>query len=483
MLQTIRDKISGVVAIAFLGAIGVVFVFWGIDFQTGAQPFAAKVDGEQIPVETLRRAWQQRQSQLQQMLRDDLPPDMVKSQQAALLDQYVQRELLKQRAERFGYHVSDQELARQVMEIPAFQVDGKFSKDRYNALLRAQGITEAGFEADMQEGLLIEQLRDAVVNSAFVAPYELERRYAIEKQEREIDYALIPTASFAATVSITDEQVRLWYEENKSDYLLPETVDLQYVELTRERAESSIEVTEQGLKDFYEQVKDRFTSQERRHGRHILITVADGVDDAAARKQAEELTAKAKGGADFAQLAKENSKDPGSAVQGGDLGWAQRGMFVGPFEDALFAMSVGEIRGPVKSDFGYHVLKLDEVEAGHVKTFEEARAEVESDYRKERAQNIFYDESQKLADLAFCQSDRARLSGEDHEPAGEDGHRLHPRGRRRLRAGARSHRCRVQRRRAGAPAEQPAGGGWRGPRADLARNRATKLPSHGPTTA
>jgi peptidyl-prolyl cis-trans isomerase D len=401
MLQTIRDKITGVVATVFLGAIAVVFVFWGIDFKTGAQAYAAKVGGEEISSDTVRRAWQQRQSQLQQMLRDELPPDMVKSQQSMLLDQFVQQALLKQRAQAYGYRVSDHELAQKVMEYPQFQVDGKFSKDRYNALLRSSGLTETGFEAELQEGLLIDQLRNSVVESAFVVPYELDRRYAMEKQEREIDYALIPTASFADTVSITDEQVQLWYNENQSNYLLPETVDLQYVELTRERAEASIEVTEQGLKDFYEQVKDRFTTQERRHGRHILITVGDGVDDAAAKKKAEELTAQAKGGADFAQLAKDNSKDPGSAPQGGDLGWAQRGMFVGPFEDALFAMSAGEIRGPVKSDFGYHVIKLDEVEAGHVKTFEEARAEVESDYRKERAQTIFYDESQKLADQAF----------------------------------------------------------------------------------
>jgi len=401
MLQTIRDKISGIVATLFLGTIAVVFIFWGVDFQTGSQTFAAKVDGEQIPTETVRRAWQQRQSQLQQMLRDELPPDMVKSQQAALLNQFVQESLLKQRAERFGYRVSDEQLAARVMEYPQFQVEGKFSKDRYNALVRSSGLSETQFEAELQSGLMIDQLRNAVVESAFVAPYELDRRYAMEKQEREIDYALIPAADFAASTVITDEQVQKWYEENKDDYLLPETVNLQYVELTRERAESSIEVTEQALKDYYEQVKDRFTSQERRHGRHILITVGEGVDDAAARKKAEELTAQAKGGADFAQLATANSKDPGSAPQGGDLGWAQRGMFVGPFEDALFAMSVGEIRGPVKSDFGYHVLKLEEVEAGHVKTFEEARAEVEADYRKDRAQNIFYDESQKLFDLAF----------------------------------------------------------------------------------
>ncbi|MGH8235976.1 MAG: SurA N-terminal domain-containing protein [Steroidobacteraceae bacterium] len=401
MLQTIRDKISGIVATLFLGTIAVVFVFWGVDFQTGSQSFAAKVDGESIPTETVRRAWQQRQSQLQQMLRDELPADMVKSQQAALLDQFVQESLLKQRAERFGYRVGDQELAQRVMEYPQFQVDGKFSKDRYNALVRSSGLTETQFEEQLQNGLLIDQLRNAVIESAFVVPYELDRRYAMEKQEREIDYALIPASAFEASTSITDEQVQKWYGENKDKYLLPETVDLQYVELTRERAESGIEVTEQALKDYYEQVKDRFTSQERRHGRHILLTVGDGVDDAAARKKAEELTAKAKGGADFAQLAQENSKDPGSAQQGGDLGWAQRGMFVGPFEDALFGMAVGEIRGPVKTDFGYHVLRLDEVEAGHVKTFDEARAEVEADYRKDRAQNIFYDESQKLADQAF----------------------------------------------------------------------------------
>jgi peptidyl-prolyl cis-trans isomerase D len=405
MLQTIRDKTSGIVATLFLGAVALVFIFWGahglVDFNMGPKTYAAKVDGERIPTETVRRAWQQRQSQLQQMLRDELPPDMVKSQQASLLDQFVQASLLKQRASRYGYHVSDQQLADRVMQYPQFQVDGKFSKDRYNAVVRSSGLTESQFEAELQSDLLIDQLRNAVIESAFVVPYELDRRYAMEKQEREIDYALIAASSFEASTSITDEQVKKWYDENPDKYLLPETVNLQYIELTREHAESGIQVTEAALKEYYEQVKDRFTSQERRHGRHILITVGDGVDDAAAKKKAEELTAQAKAGADFAQLAKENSKDPGSAQQGGDLGWAQRGMFVGPFEDALFAMSVGEIRGPVKSDFGYHVMKLDEVEAGHVKTFEEAHAEVEADFRKDRAQNIFYDESQKLADQAF----------------------------------------------------------------------------------
>jgi peptidyl-prolyl cis-trans isomerase D len=195
--------------------------------------------------------------------------------------------------------------------------------------------------------------------------------------------------------------VKRWYEENQQNYLLPETVNLQYIELTRERAEGSVEVTEQALKEYYEQVKDRFTTEEQRHGRHILITVGDGVDDAAAKNKAEELTAKAQAGADFAQLAKDNSKDAGSAQQGGDLGLATRDVFVGPFGDALFSMAAGEIRGPVKSEFGYHVIKLEQIQPGHVKSFEEAHAELEAEFRKERAQSIFYDESQKLADQAF----------------------------------------------------------------------------------
>jgi peptidyl-prolyl cis-trans isomerase D len=244
-------------------------------------------------------------------------------------------------------------------------------------------------------------VQSGVVDSAFVAPYELDRRYAIERQEREVNYALVSANEFLNEVSITDEQIQTWYDEHQSAYLLPEKVDLQYVELTRARAESGVEVTEEGLREYYEQAKERFTSPERRKARHILITTEEGVDDAAALKMAEDLAAKATSGADFSELAKESSKDPGSAEQGGDLGWAQRGMFVGPFEEALFSMTPGEIRGPVKTQFGYHVLKLDEIEEGQIRSFEDVRAELESEYRAQRAQAVFYDESEKLGDLAF----------------------------------------------------------------------------------
>ncbi|AMN46401.1 peptidyl-prolyl cis-trans isomerase D [Steroidobacter denitrificans] len=402
MLQKIREKITGLVAFLFIGLIAVVFVFWGVDFGAGVQSYAAKVDGETISADLVRRAWQQRQSQLRQVLHDEIPEELLKSQQAALLEQFIQQSLLTQRARQFGYRVSDQALVERLKQVPAFQVDGEFSKDRYLALLRSSGMHETQFEADLQSELLITQLQEGIVESSFVTPQELDRRYALEQQAREVTYALIPASGFARQVEIDDAQVERWYQEHSADYLLPEMVDLQYLELTRARAEQAVEVTEQALREYYQQVKDRYESPEQRHGRHILITVDDGVSDAQARDKAQELTAQIKNGADFAALAKAYSKDPGSAQQGGDLGWAQRGMFVGPFEDALFGMSEGETRGPIKTQFGYHVLQLEGIRPGSLRSFEDARAEVEDEYRKERAQTIFYDETQKLGDEAFA---------------------------------------------------------------------------------
>lgn len=403
MLQTIRDKIaSGWFAVVIIAVIAIVFVFWGIDFQASTPSYAVKVNGERIDAQTVQRAWQRQLSQLQQMIRDELPPELMRAQQRAVLDQFVQRTLLRQRAEDFGYRVSDDVLFERLQQMPEFQADGKFSAARYNAILRQAGLTPPQFEADLATALLISQVQEAIVDSSFVLPYELERRYVLEREERELDYVLIAANSFADRVQVTDEQIQAWYDSHQSDYMLPETVDLEYVEVTREVAEASVEVTEAALKDYYESVKERFQTQERRRARHILITAEDGLDDAAAEKRAAEIAEQARAGENFEELARKYSKDPGSAQQGGDLGWAERGMFVGPFEEALFSMQKGEIRGPIKTEFGYHVIRLDEIEAEHSRSFEEARAELESEYRRDRAESIFIDQSQKLDEQAFA---------------------------------------------------------------------------------
>jgi len=402
MLQTIRDKISGWFAAVFLGAVALVFIFWGIDFQAGAIPDAARVNGEKIPADAMLRAWQERQSQLQQMLRAELPADLVKSQQAALLDERIRTTLLTQRTKEMGYRVSDEEVAQTILGFSELQVDGQFSRDRYAAVLNQQGRTEAQFENELRISLALNQLQGGIAASAFVTPRELERRRALENEQREVEYAVLPASAFAGAVSVTDADIQSWYDSHLAEYMTPETVDVEYLDLRLADVERSVEVTEEALKTYYEQVKDRFETPERRRARHVLITTSDKLDDAGAMKLAEEVLAKARAGEDFAKLAEQYSQDTGSANQGGDLGWATRGMFVGPFEEAIFGMTAGELRGPVKTEFGYHVMRLDEIEAGHLKSFEEVRAEIEPEFRKDRAQAAFYERGQKMADESFA---------------------------------------------------------------------------------
>jgi len=401
MLQQIRDKITGWFAAVFLGAIAIVFIFWGIQFESSVNVAAAKVNGEKIPVEVLRRAWQERQAELQQVTRDELPAELVKTEQEQLLTRFIRRELLVQRAAELGYRVSDRELVQSLAEIPALQVDGQFSRDRYAALLRSQGRTEADFEAEFRRDLEISQLQNAMVVSAFTLPGELDRRVQLVGETREVQMLLLPVTNYATGVTVTEEQVAKRYEERKADFRTPETVNLQYVQLNLPDVAATVQVTEEGLRGFYDQVAaERYTTTERRRARHILVE--SGSDDAAAKAKADKLAAEATGGADFAALASANSDDPGSKGQGGDLGWATRDSFVAPFAEALFAMNAGEIRGPVKTQFGYHIIKLEEIEAGSLRSFDEVRSELEADYRRDQAQSAFYERSQELADESFA---------------------------------------------------------------------------------
>ena len=401
MLQQIRDKISGWFAIVFLGAIAVVFIFWGIRFESSVDKAAATVNGESIPLGMVRKAWQERQTELQQQLKAELPPALVKSEQEQLISGFIGRQLLVQRAHDMGYVVSDQELAETLYAIPALQVEGKFSRDRYGALLRQQGRTEAEFESEFRRDLETSQLRGGIGLSSFLTPGELRRRVTLEGETRDVEYAVLPAAGFLPSVAVAPADVSSWYEKHKADFMTPETVALQYLELNVADVAAGVQVTEEGLRKYYDQIaEDRFIDAERRHGSHILVE--SGADDAAALKKAGQLAARAKAGEDFAKLARENSDDPGSKQAGGDLGWATREAYVQPFAEALFSMQKGEIRGPVKTQFGYHIIRLDDVQPPHQRSFEEVRADLEADYRKEQAQGAFYEKSQELADESFA---------------------------------------------------------------------------------
>ena len=405
MLQSIHDKLKGWLAGLVLGIIGLVFVFWGINWTMSAPNYAAKVNGSEISSTEVRQAYQQQLAQFQRQSNgtlDDLQRNEIKRH---VLDQFVNSEAVVTRADALGYRVSDQELLDEMAKIPAFQVDGKFDKAHAIAVLRAQGRSVAEIEDLFRRDVKLRQLDEALNMSSFATPIELQRLRALTRQQRELSWFTISPAKYAAEATADDAAINAYYNAHKAQYMTPETVDLRYIELSMAQLESKVTVDDAQLKAYYEEQKtktpERFSQPEQRRVRHILLQVSDPKDDAAVKAKAESILKRAQGGEDFSKLAMEFSQDPGSAQQGGDLGWSERKVWVPAFADAAYSMKEGEIRGPVKTQFGYHILKLDGIRPATVKTFEEAKGDLEAEYRRNAAEQLFNSAQDELADAAL----------------------------------------------------------------------------------
>jgi peptidyl-prolyl cis-trans isomerase D len=399
MLQNIRDKLTGWIAGFILALIAIAFVFWGIDFGFFSRDYIARVNGEEIPTARFRNAYQSRLSEMQRYYRDDLPLELREEIRQNTLEAFIRNTVLEQRVRKAGYRVGDEAVVGYIHSLPVFQVGGSFSRDAYRAQLAASNISPARFEAEQRRAMELEQLRLGIVTTGFATPGEARRFIELQEERREVAFARLAAEDFVADAKVDEEAISAYYESNRDAYRTPESVTLQYVEVTAEDVADQVEVTEEGLRDYYEGVKGRYTTPERRHPRHILVEFGD--DEAAAEARAAELTERARAGEDFAELAREYSQDSGTAELGGDLDWIERGVFEGALEDAIFAMDVGEIRGPVRSEFGYHVLLLDELEPESVRSFDEVRAEIEGEYRREQSEGRYYERAEQLAELAF----------------------------------------------------------------------------------
>jgi len=404
MLQRIHDSFGKAIVVVILGLISITFIFWGInrsDFSlTGNANFAARVNGEKIPLLDFDRALQDRQNQYQQIYRSELSEDVRRELRRAVIEDLVQDAAIRQRVEAQGYRASNERVAQSVRDAAAFQIDGQFSLDSYRAKLANAGYTPSGFEAQQRQALEVGDLQDGIVDSSFLTPAEFRRYVELYNQKREVGYALFEIEAFSANVAIDDAAIASRYENNQTSYQTTETVDLEYVELALADVAATVEVTDEQLRKAYEEERARFETPEQRRARHILISVPEGQDDAA-RATAEGVVARLRGGEDFAAVAAEVSADAGTKAQGGELPWLARGQLVGPFEDALFALQVGQISEPVRGDDGFHIIRLDEVRAGEVQPFETVREEIASETKTREAENEFYDRANKLGEEAF----------------------------------------------------------------------------------
>ena len=405
MMQWINDRVK-VFGWFIVVPLGLMFAVWGVhgivDFSA-RQDKGLRVNGEDLNVERVRQAYMEQLAQLARVYPNEVPAAVRSSTQQRIVDEFVSTALIDQRTAAMHYQVSDKDVVDSIHSYKGFQVNGEFNRDAYFTMLREQGYKPERFEDEQRELLRARTLQSGLLVSSFVTPVELTRLVALRDETREIGYAVLPLAKFLATAKVDDAAIAAYYEAHKDSFKTPDSVHLRYVALRVSDIAHGIAADEPALRAYFDSVKDRFVEAEKRHARHILIQATG--DEAATKAKADEVYAEvSKPGADFAALAKKYSQDAGSAAQGGDLGWAEKTFFVKPFADALFAMKPGEIRGPIKTQFGWHIVQLEEIQPAKSKSFEDVKGELLPEYQKTEAERRFGEDQEKIEQLAFEQS-------------------------------------------------------------------------------
>ena len=408
MLQAMRDRVMGVLGWIVIGLIIITFALFGLGsyLQDKSQVFVAKVNDVEISPRELQLAYQQQRARMEQMLGDAYNPALIDDQQLkqTALNGLIQRQLLLQAAQKDGMLVSDQLLAAKIHAEPAFHQDGSFSEERYQSLIRQQGRLPAEFEYQTRRMLQTEQLLSGLSQTAFVTKDEVDQAYRLQEQRRDFSYLIISSESFKANVEVNEEQTQQYYDQHSEKFITPERVRLAYLRLTGDALSENIQIDEEELLSHYEEKKESLLTQEQRQASHILIQVAAGADEETsnrAKAEAEDLLKKIRSGSDFAELARQHSGDPGSAAQGGDLGFFARGAMVPEFDKTVFSMEVGDISDPVHTQFGFHIIKLTEVRGAEIPSLDEVREDLIAELKQRGLSDLFYEQFEQLSDVSY----------------------------------------------------------------------------------
>jgi peptidyl-prolyl cis-trans isomerase D len=416
MLEQFREFANKrIVKILFALFLVIPFGLFGIDFY-----FRSPVGGDTLASVGRARIGQQEYDQAlrnqsevyRRQLRGQFDPSIMENPEVrrAVLDGLVSQKLVSIGAERAGIRMGDKQLAERIYSEPLFQVDGRFSRERYEQIAKSQNMTPVGLDERLRQDYREQQFRGSIIETTIVPRSTLDNFIKLSGQTREVSVVNLTPESYAARVKVTPDQVKAYYDAHPLEFTTPEQARVEYVELSLDTLAARAEVPAEEVKKVYEdEVRaGKHGTREERRASHILIPAgADAKDDVrkAAEAKAKEIAERVrKNPAAFAEIAKKESQDPGSAAQGGDLGFFPRGTMVKPFEDAAFAAKKGEIVGPVKSDFGFHVIRVTDIRPGKVKSLAEATPEIEVNLRKARAQASFADSVEQLNNLVYEQS-------------------------------------------------------------------------------
>ncbi len=401
-----KKLIQIILALVFLP-----FVFFGMDsyFQGGDRGTnIATVSGQPVSEQEFSLALQERQNSLRRLVGGNVDPALLDSTElrVAVLDGVIRERLLINQAVRNGVLVSDQQLQQIISEQTSLHENGKFSHARYEQMLRRQNMTPVSFENGLRRDLMLERVINAYRGTAIVPTAVIDRLLRINAQQRDISQSVLDADKFVPQVKLEDGAVKQYYDAHHGEFQVPEQARLEYLVLALDVIASQIEVSSDELKQFHEQNLRQYAGDEERQASHILVSVdskAGAEEKQAARAKAEQLLHQArKNPAGFAELARKNSQDPGSAANGGDLGFFGRGAMPKAFDDAVFQMKVGEIAGPVESQFGYHVIRVAAIKG---RGLGDVKQRVELDLRRQKAGKRFSELAEQFNNLVFEQGD------------------------------------------------------------------------------
>ncbi|MGL4231167.1 MAG: SurA N-terminal domain-containing protein [Casimicrobium sp.] len=394
------------------------FAFVGVDSYVrdiGKESDVASVGGKPVTPVDFENALRSQQDQMRNILGRNFDPAMFDNPEVRqqVLDGVINQRLLSERATSLSLTAPDAELKRAILEIPQFQDNGKFSEERYKEALKGIGQSPLMFEQRMRADLAMQPMQDALSRSAFVGNAQAGAYQRLTEEAREIQVATLAPDAYLSKVKVEDADIRAEYDKNPDAYRAPEQIKIEYLQLNQAALLSQVALTPDEIKAEYEKRIKEFSAPEERKASHILLNVEK---DEKGKLKPESLSAmKAKAEAlmkqvgndanKFAEAAKTESKDPGSAAQGGDLGFNGRGVMVKPFDDAMFSMKAGEVRGPIETDFGVHIIRLTEVKPERTRPFDEVKAQVETELKQSRASKLFAESAEKFQNRVYEEGD------------------------------------------------------------------------------
>ena len=428
MLQNIRDNSQGWIAKTIIGVIVALMALTGFDAifkATTHSNDAAKVNGEEISQNELSQAVDMQRRQLMQQLGKDFDASLLdeKMLRESALKGLIDRKLLLQGAENSKFAFSEAALDQVILQTPEFQVDGKFSAERFDQVIRQLGYSRMQFRQMLAQEMLIGQLRAGLAGSGFVTDAQVLAFARLEKQTR--DFASLNVKADPAAVKLTDDEVKAYYDEHAKEFMTPDQVVVDYLELKKASFFDQVSVKDEDLQAAYQ--KEIANLSEQRRAAHILIEVNDKVTEAQAKAKIEDVQARLAKGEKFEALAKEFSQDPGSANNGGDLGFAGPGVYDPAFEKALYSLTKDQVSAPIRTDFGFHLIKLLGVEAPDVPTFASLKDKLTHELKTQQVEQRFVEATKQLEDSAFEASDLAqpaqdlKLTVHTTKPFGREG--------------------------------------------------------------